>query len=224
MKNGKIELIINAFFSTVIVGCLILTIVFNLSWLAFVSCTASIFYIVFLSQRNILNFIVGFISSSTYIVVAYQSKLYGEAIFYLVVDIPMIFISFFMWRKHMETKYKVETKKLSIKNILLILCMSVVLTIGYGFVLKFLGGANPFVDALSTVATCTATLLMALRYREQWIMWIVVYVISIVLWTITFDLLMLIMSICCFISSLIGYVQWSRNTKKQTVTNAAETE
>lgn len=213
MRIKTTELINYLFFGLVILACLFLTIFLNLSWLTFISCCAGIFYIVFLSERNLLNFIVGFISSVTYIIVAYRSHLYGEAIFYLAVDIPMIFISFFMWKKHMETKYKVEPKKLSFKSILIILLVSSVSVVGYGFFLKFIGGENTFIDALSTVVSIIATILLALRYREQWIMWIIVYAISVVLWATTFDLLMLIMSICCLISSFIGYINWSKESK-----------
>ena len=214
MKEKKIAIAENLFFGIIIVACFVLTFIFHLSALTLVTCITSIVYIVFLSERNILNFIVGFASSSTYIVVAYQSMLFGEALFYLVVDIPLIFISFFMWRKHMETKFKVKTKKLSIKNIVFLALISVVLTFAYGFVLKSIGDINPFIDALSTVATFIATLLMMTRFREQWAIWIIVYAISIVLWATTFDLLMLIMSAACLISSISGLVKWSSSSKR----------
>ena len=210
MDNKKFVIIENLFFGMIVVASFVLTILLHLSYLSFVACATSIIYIVFLSEKNILNFFVGFASSVTYIMVAYTSKLYGEALFYLVVDIPLIFVSFFMWRKHMETKLIVKTKKLSYKSIIIISIISILLTVGYGFILKLVGDVNPFVDALSTVATCIATFLMMTRYREQWIMWIIVYVISIVLWITTFDLLMLIMSISCLISSIIGFIKWSR--------------
>jgi len=215
MKSKRFEIINYSFFSAVIVACLVLTIVCKIYWLSFVASASSILYIVLLSERNLLNFIVGFVSSTSYIVIAYQSLLYGEAIFYLVFDIPMIVVSFIMWKKHMETKYKVETKKLSIKNIFLIVLVSSISVVGYGFFLRAIGGENTFIDALSTVVTLTATILMALRYKEQWFMWIIVYAVSIVLWATTFNLLMLIMSISCFISSFIGYINWTISTKKK---------
>jgi len=64
-----------------------------------------------------------------------------------------------------------------------------------------------------SVVSFIATVLMAKRYREQWIMWIVVYAVSVVMWATTFDLLMLIMSISCLLSSIIGFITWSRNVK-----------
>jgi len=215
MNKKALEIFNYVFFSLVIVLCLILTIIYNLSWLTFVVCATSIVYIVYLSDRNLLNFLVGFVSSTTYIIVSYRAHLYGEAIFYLCFDIPMILVSFLMWQKHMETKLKVETRKLSAKKIIIIILVSAAVVVGYGFVLRAIGGTNSFVDALSSVVTLVATLLMATRYREQWIMWIVVYIVSIVLWATTFDLLMLIMSISCLISSVIGYINWTISAKEE---------
>lgn len=203
----------------VILACIVLAIVFKLNWITTISCIAGILYVVFLSDRNILNFIVGFISSTTYIIVAFQAKLYGEVIFYLTIDLPMILISFFMWKKHTGKDLRVESRKLSLKQILIIFTISIVSICGYAWILKLIGGVNVVVDAISTVVSFIATILMALRYREQWFLWVVVYIVSIIMWATTFDLLMLIMSISCFISCFAGYISWSLGVKKQNSTN-----
>ena len=78
-KTNKLEICNYIFFGIVILVCIILTIVLKLSWLTLISCVSGIMYMVFLSDKNILNFIVGFISSTTYIFVAYKAKLFGDA-------------------------------------------------------------------------------------------------------------------------------------------------
>lgn len=168
----------------------------------------------FLSDRNLLNFIIGFISSTTYIFVAFNAKLYGEVIFYFFIDLPMIFISYFMWKRNLETALRVVAKKMSLKQFLGVILISSVSVIVYSFFLKFIGGVNYVIDAISTVVSFIATLLMAKRYREQWLMWVIVYIISVIMWSVTFDLLMLIMSGCCLLSCSIGFVNWSINAKK----------
>lgn len=219
-KRSKIFTYINkVFFSLVMITCIVLAIVLKLNWLTAISCIAGILYVVFLSDRNIFNFIIGFISSTTYIIVAFQAKLFGEVIFYLLVDLPMIFISFFMWKKHIGKDLRVESRKLSLKQNLVIITISIVAVLVYARILKVIGGVNVVVDAISTVVSFIATLLMALRYREQWILWVIVYLVSIIMWATTFDLLMLIMSISCFISCFVGYINWSLGIKKQNSTN-----
>jgi nicotinamide mononucleotide transporter len=169
---------------------------------------------VFLSDRNLLNFIIGFISSTTYIFVAWKAKIYGEVIFYLIIDLPMIFISYFMWKRNLESSLRVNARKMSKKQILLTTLISAVAIVLYSFFLRLIGGVNYVVDAISTVSSLIATILMAKRYREQWFMWVVVYIVSVIMWIVTFDILMLIMSISCLISSIIGFISWSKNAKK----------
>ena len=209
-KTKNLTILNYSFFSLIMIMCVIFTIAFKLNWLTLISALAGIMYIVFLSDRNFLNFIIGFISSTTYILVAYKTKLYGEVIFYLIVDLPMIFISFFMWRNHKDGKFRVEPRKLSLKQTLIISTISIASVLIYSQILRMIGGVNVYVDATSTVVSFIATILMAKRYQEQWIMWLVVYIVSIIMWSTTFDLLMLIMSISCFISCFIGFINWRK--------------
>ena len=202
-------------FGSIIALCIILTFIFNLGFLPLISSIAGILYVALLSERNILNFIIGFISSSTYIVIAYLSKLYGEVIFYLVIDLPMIFISYYAWSKNLENKYQVKSRSLSLKSTVIIFSISIISIFLYSMILDYLGGVNTIVDATSTVVSFIATILMALRYREQWYMWVIVYIVSIIMWATTFNLLMLIMSIACFISCFIGLINWKKEEKME---------
>ena len=213
MNNKSINIFNSIFFGSIIVACMLITVIMDLPLLTLISCISSILYIVFLSDRNILNFIIGFISSTTYIIVAYKTKLYGEVLFYLVIDLPMIFISYFSWRKHLEGKYRVTPRKLSLKTTIITILISIVAVLLYGQFLDYIGGINTYIDATSTVVSFIATLLMTLRYREQWYMWLVVYLVSIIMWITTFDILMLIMSISCFISCFIGFINWTKENK-----------
>ena len=213
MKNNKLTIFNYSFFTTIIAICIVLTIALRLNWLTLLSCISGIFYIVFLSDRSVLNFIVGFISSTTYIWVAYHAQLYGEVIFYLVIDLPMIFISFYMWKKNLDSTLRVSARRMTHKQVILLVLCAIIAVVTYSFFLKAIGGRNYVVDAISTIVSFIATILMAKRYREQWFMWVVVYLVSVIMWSTTFDLLMLIMSSCCLISCVIGYINWSKNSK-----------
>ena len=214
MRDRLFTIVNYVFFCMVILASIVITIIFKLNWLTLIACVSSICYIVFLSDRNLLNFIIGFISSTTYIFVAWKARIYGEVIFYLIIDLPMIFISYFMWRRNLESSLRVNARKMSKKQILLTTLISAVAIVLYSFFLRLIGGVNYVVDAISTVSSLIATILMAKRYREQWFMWVVVYIVSVIMWIVTFDILMLIMSISCLISSIIGFVSWSKNAKK----------
>lgn len=200
-------------FSVVFVLCLVLTIVLKLSWLSFVSAIFGILYMVFLSERSVFNFLIGLVSTLTYTIITYNVHLYGETIFYLTFDLPMILISFLFWKNHLENN-KVKPREISTRNKIILLVSSLVIIYLYSLFLNLIGGEFVLIDAASSITTIIATILMSQRFREQWFMWVVVYVISIIMWISVFDILMLIMSICCFISSLVGYINW--RTRKAT--------
>ena len=214
MNKQKIFEIANyIFFSLVIIVCLVLTIVLKLDWWAFVTCATTILYFVFLSHKNILNAVLGLLSSAAYIVVAYKLHLYGEVIYYLAFDIPATIVSFILWLKHRESKLKVKTRSLKWYIVLAIAISSCLAVVGYAQLLKYLGGANVWLDSLVAVLALVSALLVMFRCREQWAVWIVLYIAGVTLYVTTFDLLMLIMCCSCLLSSIIGFIVWHKNNK-----------
>lgn len=85
MKNKIFTILHYSFFALVMIGCVILTLIFNFNWLTLIACLSGIGYIVFLSDRNLLNFIIGFISSTTYIFVAFNAN-YERVLFTIVLN------------------------------------------------------------------------------------------------------------------------------------------
>lgn len=216
------KLLLYSSLSISIIIAIVLTFVYKLDWFNLLVCISGVLYLALLADRNFINFLIGIINVTIYVVVAYKFKLFGEVIFYCFFDLPMAFISYFLWRKHKDTKLTVKSRSLKLSTWLIIVGVCSISVFAYGLFLKFIGGENVFIDALSTVVSTVATLLMAFRYKEQWFMWIVVYVVSIIMWCFAFDVLMIIMSVECTIISILGYVEWKINTKKQQLNLATE--
>ena len=53
-----------------------------------------------------------------------------------------------------------------------------------GFILKHFGDPQPFKDSTTTVLSIVAQALMALAFMEQWALWIITNIVSVVMWTI----------------------------------------
>ena len=66
--------------------------------------------------------------------------------------------------------------------ILVACCLAAVLA--GGFLLKHLGDPQPFKDSTTTVLSIVAQALMALAFMEQWALWIVTNVVSVVMWAV----------------------------------------
>jgi nicotinamide mononucleotide transporter len=50
--------------------------------------------------------------------------------------------------------------------------------------LRYYGGGQPFKDSTTTVLSIAAQALMAMAFMEQWILWIITNVVSVVMWVI----------------------------------------
>ena len=53
-----------------------------------------------------------------------------------------------------------------------------------GFILRHFGDPQPFKDSTTTVLSIVAQALMALAFMEQWALWIITNVVSVVMWVI----------------------------------------
>ena len=85
----------------------------------------------------------------------------------------------------------------------------------YGQVLKALGGSLPYIDSMSTVVSVTAQILSVQRLTEQWVLWIVVDVVTIVMWGVNFvqggeTVAALAMWGVYLVNAVIMYIRWNR--------------
>ena len=84
--------------------------------------------------------------------------------------------------------------------------------------MKIINGALPFVDALSTVVSVAAMIVSIKMYMEQWLLWIVVDVVTVVMWLVAFlngndSVATLIMWMLYLINAIIMQVKWAREAK-----------
>ena len=84
----------------------------------------------------------------------------------------------------------------------------------YKLILDTLGGNATLLDSMSTVFSIVANILMVMRYREQWALWIIVDVVTVVMWIIAGDFLMTIMWAIYLINAVYGWIMWTKISQK----------
>lgn len=175
------------------------------------------FCVVLVAKGKILNYYPGIINVILYAYLAYNQKYYGEVMLNVLYFLPIQFVGLYYWKKN-KVKGKVDTvvaEFMSNKFRVIWLFASVVGVIGYGVFLKALNGNLPFVDATSTVLSIIAMILMVKRYMEQWVLWIIVDIVSIGMWLDVFlregnDISMLIMWSAYLVNAIYGLYNWNR--------------
>ena len=157
----------------------------------------------------------GFVNIIAYIVIAMINKYYGEVMLNALYYLPTQFIGLWVWGKHYRKKEdQVEGLRMDGKHIAVWSVCSVIGIFVYKLVLDALGGNATLLDSMSTVFSIVANALMVLRYREQWMLWIVVDAVTVVMWVIAGDLLMTIMWGIYLINAVYGLIEWTKMSRK----------
>lgn len=161
------------------------------------------------------QYIWGLINVIGYIVIAFSNKYYGEVMLNAVYYLPSQFIGYYLWNKYENKETKdVEGKKLNLKNSIILLIVCILGIFGYKLVLDLLGGNSTLLDSASTVISVVANSLMLLRYREQWLLWIIIDTITVIMWLIACDFIMVTMWLVYLINAFYGYYNWTKIAKE----------
>lgn len=81
------------------------------------------------------------------------------------------------------------------------------------------GGKATWLDSASTTFSLIANVLMVLRYCEQWILWIIVDVITVAMWAIAGDWIMTTMWAVYLLNACYGFAVWTNMNKVDNVVN-----
>lgn len=163
----------------------------------------------------------GFINIAAYVVISFSGKLYGEVMLNLFYYLPSQFIGMWLWKKHQDETDSsiVKCKKLSIPMTLGMLAVSGISICLYQMVLEKLGGNSTWLDSTSTCFSLIANALMLLRYREQWLLWIIVDAVTVAMWAVQKNPTMTIMWAFYLLNAIYGWLAWTKKRKQQNLSN-----
>lgn len=220
LKNWKsFEIIWLALFS---LTAIVLTTLWQDSILGFSVFLTGVLCVVLAAKGNIWTYAFGTYNTLGYAYIAFTNGLYGEMGLNLLFFLPMNVIGFIMWRKHMRDG-QVEMRKLTPIRFTLVALGSVACTFAMGFVLSLISGQNtPYIDATTNVLSIIATILMVRRYREQWLLYVVLNIFTIVMWTIrtvngsSDGIMMIVMWSAYLVNAVYGFIVWSRGAAYST--------
>ena len=185
-----------------------------------ISATTGVACVVCTGKGKLSAYVFGLVNCVLYAIISYKAHLYGETMLNALYYVPMQFIGFYIWSKNMN-KETHEVKKIHMKNstrIFWLLAM-VVATIVYGFILKKLGDAMPFVDSFTTVSSVVAMIVSVKMYSEQWWIWILVDIFSVYMWWTNFsvgndNMATLLMWVVYLGNAIIMCVKWEKEVAK----------
>lgn len=175
---------------------------------------AGVICVVLTAKGKISSYFFNFIQMITYMIICWDAALYlefGEQVFYFIVCI----FGVFMWNKNMKTNEdgttQVKAKKFQLWQWLVVAAVVVVSTLALGyFGGEVLGGTMPYLDAMTVALAVIAQLLMVWRYREQWACWILIDVISLIMFIALGNWSMVAMYVAWTANAFYGWYNWTK--------------
>ena len=188
-----------------------------------VASVAGVLCVVLVAKGSIWNYLFGIVNVSLYAWISYKAALYGDAALNAFYYVPMQFIGWWQWRKRGASMSEEEADGRGVqvkarrftwsqRAILAAGCLAAVAA--GGFILRELGDPQPFKDSTTTVLSIVAQALMALAFMEQWALWIITNIVSVVMWCICVARgeahagVMVIMWVFYLLNSINGFRVW----------------
>lgn len=198
----------------------VLSIIWGDSMLALISGITGVIGVVLAAKGKVSTYVFATINVAIYAWLTFNNHLYGEFMLNAFYYIPMNFVGFYLWSRHKdEESGDVEGKMLTPKQLVILLVTVVVVVLVYWQILSRIGGQLALIDAMSTVFSVVALIMQVARYAEQWLLWIIVNVVSVVMWVLLLGkdpsaVTMVVMWAAYLMNSVYGYINWKKLAAK----------
>ena len=196
----------------------------NPPWLTvtnFISAVCGVICIFFTAKANISNFLFATVNTIVYAIYLVYWHIWGTAALEIFFYIPMNFISWYYWARHRDRELTQKTKAKRLTMLQNLLCGVIILVSGiiYHGILVRIGGEVAWFDAFTLSIGIVATILELLRYREQYVWWIVTDVVSVGMYIAHFDAVYLTKRSIYLIMAVIGLVNWAKLNRTRNIEN-----
>ncbi len=215
---GKAERIV---FPLEIALIIVLSFLINDSKIALVSAICGILYTIFAGKGKISCYAFGLCGTLCYSYLSFVNNLFGNLALYMLYYLPMQIVGIFRWKKHLKKDSgEIIKTKLSVKERLIYLILTIIISLAVSFILKYTGDASPFIDGTTTVFSILGMLLTVKRCIEQWYVWILVNGLSALMWIEAYIqgsncLATVIMWLTYFILAFYFLAGWRKEIKPQ---------
>ena len=175
----------------------------------------------FASEGKRINYILGLINYLLMGYVAFKNNLFGIFFFYLFVFSPLQVKGFITWNKNLNSDKNVKVREFTFKNSIIITLSCIVGSLLLGYLLTLIPSQRlAFMDATSNCINLCGEVLMILRFKESWWLWLINNIIDLIIWIITVinggegSIMMLLVSIGYLLINIYGVLKWNIEAKK----------
>jgi nicotinamide mononucleotide transporter len=188
----------------------------NSNYIELLGVITSILFTLLSIRQKPAAWIFGIFSAIFYAIVYFNTKLYASMAlqsYYFAISI----YGWFYWLKGSKTEQaqsELSVQKVNIKLITTVLMIGLPVNIVLWWLLRVCNDSYPVLDSLTTTLSIIATWMLARKYIENWLIWIVTDAISIGLYLYIKLFPTSILFIIYTVLAIIGYFEWKKDYKK----------
>ncbi len=183
-----------------------------LSLLEVTAVVAAVLYLVLAIRQNIACWSFALLSTAIYIWLFIEARLYMESAlngFYFL----MAVYGWWSWRSGGTHTLPVSTRGVRL-HVIAVIGIAVIAGINGALLVRYTDAAFPYVDSATTWAALWATWLVARKVLENWWYWLVIDVVSIVIyWSRGLELTALLF-VVYVVMIPFGYLAWRRSLRE----------
>jgi nicotinamide mononucleotide transporter len=168
---------------------------------------------VYLAAKNIIwNWPFAIISVGIYIFIFYKAHLFadmGLQFYFMAMNI----YGWYYWSKKPATELKTPVVLIKKTEVFLSIAAIIVFTFLLGSVLKYTTASYPYIDSFCTACSLVAQIFLARKVLENWLIWVFVDVIYVIIYMFKGLHLTAIMYAIYVGIALLGYIDWKKQVK-----------
>lgn len=196
----------------------------NPPWLTvlnFISAICGVVCIFFCAKANISNFAFGLVNTVVYAIYLAYWHIWGTMCLEIFFYFPINILSWIVWARHRDIyeNEKTMAKKLTARQDVFVGVLVIASTVVYHAILVRVGGNVAWLDAATVAIGIIATILEMLRFREQYVLWLITDVVAVAMFIQHFDPVYLTKKSIYLIMAVIGLINWCK-LQKRNVRNA----
>lgn len=178
----------------------------------------------FASEGKRVNYILGLINYILMGYVSFKNNLFGIFFFYIFIFSPLQIHGYISWKKNLDSNENVKVREFNLKNSIIITLSCIVGSFALGYFLSLIPGQRlAIMDASSNCINLCGVILMILRFKEAWWLWLANNIIDLIIWIITTmnngtgSIMMLLVSIGYLLINIYGVIKWNIDAKKNSI-------
>ncbi|EOO11003.1 nicotinamide riboside transporter PnuC [Bacillus cereus] len=168
-----------------------------------------------LAREKVSNFLFGMITVAVFLYIFTTQGLYAMAILAAFQFIFNVYGWYYWIARSGEEKVK-PTVRLDLKGWIIYILFILVAWVGWGYYqVRYLESTSPYLDALNAVLGLVAQFMLSRKILENWHLWILYNIVSIVIYISTGLYVMLVLAIINLFLCIDGLLEWKKNHKER---------